>query len=97
MIVEHMGLTSHDLKCPYLSPLFGDFRRGFPPTMLSAGTRDLFLSNTVLMHRALRRAGVPADLSIWEAMGHAGFFGAAPDDQELVAEQVRFILDRLQA
>ncbi|SFG47031.1 Acetyl esterase/lipase [Novosphingobium sp. CF614] len=83
----------NDLKDPYLSPLFGDFTKGFPPTMLSAGTRDLFLSNTVLMHRALRRAGVPADLSIWEAMGHVGFFGAAPEDREILEEQAQFILD----
>jgi acetyl esterase/lipase len=85
----------HDLTDPYLSPLYGDFTKGFPPTMLSAGTRDLFLSNTVLMHRALRRAGVEADLAIWEAMGHAGFYGNAPEDQELVAEQARFILAHL--
>ena len=46
----------HDLAHPYLSPLFGDFTRGFPPTFLQSGTRDLFLSNTVRMHRALRAA-----------------------------------------
>jgi acetyl esterase/lipase len=85
----------HDLRDPSLSPLFGDFSKGFSPTMLSAGTRDLFLSNTVLMHRALRRAGIPTDLSIWEAMGHMGFFGAAPEDKELLIEQVQFLLARL--
>lgn len=89
--------NGHDLRDPYLSPLFGDFSKGFPPTMLSAGTRDLFLSNTVLMHRALTRAGIPAALSIWEAMGHAGFFGTAPEDREMLQEQVQFILDHLRA
>lgn len=81
----------HDLKDPYLSPIFADFAKGFPPTLLSSGTRDLFLSNTVLMHRALRRAGIEAELHVFEAMSHAGFFGRAPEDRELVAEQVRFI------
>lgn len=85
----------HDLKDPYLSPLFGDFTKGFPDTYLSAGTRDLFLSNTILLHRALRRAKIPADLNIWEGMGHAGFFGLAPEDQESLTEQVDFIRDRL--
>jgi len=47
------------------------------------------------MHRALKRAGIPAALSIWEAMGHAGFFGAAPEDREVLQEQVQFILDHL--
>lgn len=87
--------NGHDLRDPYLSPLFGDFKKGFPPTMLTAGTRDLFLSNTVLMHRALKRAGIRAELNIWEAMSHAGFFGAAPEDREVVDEQVQFILSGL--
>lgn len=45
-----------DLRDPHVSPLFGDLK-GFPPTILTTGTRDLFLSNTVRMHRALRSAG----------------------------------------
>jgi epsilon-lactone hydrolase len=82
--------NGHDLKDPYLSPVFGDFNRGFPPTILISGTRDLFLSNTVILHRALRRAGVEAELHVFEAMPHGGFSGA-PEDAESLAEQVRFI------
>ena len=89
--------NGHDLRDPYLSPLFGDFKKGFAPTLLTAGTRDLFLSNTVLMHRALRRAGVPATLDIWEAMGHAGFYGQAPEDHEVLQEHADFIVDHLRA
>jgi monoterpene epsilon-lactone hydrolase len=80
----------HDLTDPYLSPLFGDFTTGYPPTFLQAGTRDLFLSNAVRMHRALRAAGVPAELHVFEAMPHGGFFGA-PEDAELDAEVRRFV------
>jgi monoterpene epsilon-lactone hydrolase len=84
----------HDLRDPYLSPLFGDFGKGFPPTLLTAGTRDLFLSNTVLMHRALRRAKVESQLELWEAMPHGGFF-ASPEDQEVLAVQAEFITSQL--
>ena len=77
---------SADRTDPYLSPVYGDFSNGFPPTLLQSGTRDLLLSDTVRMHRALRRAGVEAELHIWEAMPHGGFGGAAPEDAELVAE-----------
>ncbi|MFA5884289.1 MAG: alpha/beta hydrolase [Acidimicrobiia bacterium] len=80
----------HDLTDPYLSPLFGDFAKGFPPTFLQTGTRDLFLSNAVRMHRALRAAGVPAELHVFEAMPHGGFFGA-PEDAEIDAEVQRFV------
>ena len=82
----------HDLSHPYLSPLFGDFTAGFPPTFLQAGTRDLFLSNTVRMHRALRRAGAPVELHVFEGMPHGGFMGA-PEDQELADETRRFVAE----
>lgn len=79
-----------DLSHPYLSPLFGDLS-GFPPTFLQSGTRDLFLSNAVRMHRALRRANVDAELHIFEAMPHGGFQGNTPEDHELAAEVFRFV------
>jgi len=82
----------HKLNDPYLSPLFADFNRGFPPTLLQTGTRDLFLSNTVRMHRKLRAAGIDAELHVWEAMPHGGFgFGDAPENGEIEAEVARFI------
>jgi monoterpene epsilon-lactone hydrolase len=82
-----------DLADPYVSPLFGDFSKGFPPTFIQAGTRDLLLSNAVRMHRALRRADVEAELNVWEAMPHAGFGGRSPEDLEMRREFRRF-LDR---
>jgi monoterpene epsilon-lactone hydrolase len=91
MPVNLLYANGHDLAQPYLSPLFGDFSKGFPPTFLSSGTRDLFLSNTVRMHRALRRAGVPAELHILEAAPHGAFLGKAPEDRELALEVMQFI------
>jgi len=86
--------AGHDLVDPYVSPLFADFTRGFPPTLIQSGTRDLFLSNSVQIHRKLRRAGVAAELHVWEAMPHGGFgFGAVPENAEIAAE-VRLFIDR---
>jgi acetyl esterase/lipase len=79
-----------DLTHPFLSPLYGDFTKGFPPAILTTGTRDMLLSDTVLLHRALRRAGVPAELHVTEAAGHGGFMGMAPEDQEILREVRRF-------
>jgi acetyl esterase/lipase len=70
--------------------LFGDFTKGFPPTFIQSGTRDLFLSNSVRMHRALRRAGVEAELHVGEAMPHGGF-GNAPEDRELRLAFLHFL------
>lgn len=90
MPANKLYAAGHDLTHPYLSPLFGDFSKGFPPTLLASGTRDLFLSNAVLMHRALRAANVSAELHILEAAPHGGF-GGAPEDLELEREVCRFV------
>jgi monoterpene epsilon-lactone hydrolase len=81
---------NHDLRHPYLSPLFGDLSSPFPATFLQAGTRDLFLSNAVRMHRKLRAGGVDAQLHVFEAMPHGGFLGA-PEDDDLTGEIRRFL------
>ncbi len=64
--------NGHDLRDPQLSPIYGDMH-GFPPAILTTGTRDLFLSNTVRVHRKLRRAGVEAVLNVYEGMSHAQY------------------------
>ncbi len=81
----------HDLTDPYLSPLFADYSKGFPPTLVQSGTRDLFLSNSVLTHRKLRDAGIEADLHVWEAMPHGQFPGDAPENDAVLTEVARFI------
>ncbi|MBM2619349.1 alpha/beta hydrolase [Actinoplanes sp. LDG1-06] len=88
--VNRLYAAGHDLDDPHLSPLFADVS-GFPPTYLQSGTRDMFLSNTVRMHRRLRAAGVDAELHIGEAMPHCGFTGDTPEDLDLAAERRRFL------
>jgi epsilon-lactone hydrolase len=86
--------NGHDLYDPYLSPVFGDFTKGYVPTILTCGTRDVLLSDTVRIHRSLCAAGVPCELHVWEGMPHGGFFGA-PEDQEVFAQQAQFIRQHL--
>ncbi len=84
--------AGHDLTDPYVSPLFADFGPGSPPTLIQSGTRDVLLSNSVLMHRKLRKAGVEAELHVWEAMPHGGFGrGETPENREIDDEVRRFI------
>jgi acetyl esterase/lipase len=83
----------HDLAHPYLSPIFGDVSH-FPPTFIQTGTRDLFLSNSVRLHRALRNADVDAELHVWEAMPHGGF-ADTPEDAEIGVEIRKFVAKHL--
>ncbi len=63
----------HDLADPLLSPVYGDLS-GFPPTILTSGTRDLLLSNTVRVNQKLREAGVETRLQVFEGQSHAQFY-----------------------
>jgi acetyl esterase/lipase len=46
---------------------------GFPPTILTSGTRDLLLSNTVRVHRKLRNLGIDSFLQVYEGQSHAHY------------------------
>jgi epsilon-lactone hydrolase len=83
--------AGHDLKDPFLSPVYGDMS-GFPPTILTSGTRDLLLSNTVRVHRKLRQAGVEASLQVFEGQSHAHYLrdDSAPETKEAFAEISEF-------
>lgn len=86
--------AGEDLSRPEMSPLFSDFTKGFPPTLIISGTRDVMLSNAVRLHRALRRAGVAADLNVWEAAPHGGFGGGTPEDFERYGQIRQFLRNR---
>ncbi len=96
MGINRLYAGRQDLRDPYLSPLFGHFS-GFPPTLLTAGTRDMFLSNSVRMHRSLRDTGVYSELHIVEARTHVGPLPDSPDDLSLRREVRRFIRAALTA
>jgi acetyl esterase/lipase len=85
----------HDRRDPLLSPIFGDFS-GFPPAILTSGTRDLFLSSTVRAHRKLRGAGVEASLQVFEGQSHAQFLDPfVPETEEAFGEIVLFLARHL--
>lgn len=83
--------AGHDLKDPLISPIYGDMA-GFPPTILTSGTRDLLLSNTVRVHRKLRQAGVEASLQVFEGQSHAHYLfdDSAPETKEAFTEISHF-------
>jgi epsilon-lactone hydrolase len=88
--------NGHHLKDPMLSPVYGDMS-GFPPAILTTGTRDLLLSSTVRVHRKLRQAGVEALLQVYEAQSHAQFMRdpSAPETKEAFEEIAQFFDQRL--
>jgi len=86
----------HDLKDPLLSPVYGDMH-GFPPAILTTGTRDLLLSNTVRVHRKLKDSGVEAELNVFEAMAHGGYSrdDTAPETHQAFGDIAKFFNQHL--
>jgi acetyl esterase/lipase len=70
---------------------YGDYQ-GLPLIILTSGTRDLFLSNTVRVHQKLREAGIEAELEVFEGQSHAQYMRDpdAPETKEHFAELTRF-------
>ena len=88
-------LGDHDPHDPAVSPIYADLR-GFPPTLCVAGTRDILLSDTANFHRALLRAGVDADLMVFDAMPHAHWYMVGiPEAIEANEAMARYFLRRL--
>ncbi len=63
-------VASTNPRDPVLSPLYADLR-GLPPTLFITSTRDLLLSGTSILHRAFLKAGVDAQLVVFEGLAHA--------------------------
>jgi epsilon-lactone hydrolase len=89
------GADLHDpLVQPGLSP---DLLAKFPPTLLITGTRDMAMSSVLYSRQLLQRAGVPAELHVWEGMWHSFFSDPEmPESRQAYHTIVDFFLSHLQ-
>lgn len=86
-----------DLKDPYLSPVYGDFK-GYPPLLLQAGGAESLASESVRLAEAAAKADVEVLLHIWKDMGHcfAQDFGNYPEADAAMREILDFISDKIE-
>lgn len=76
------------LVLPANSP---DMLKRFPPTLLITGTRDHAMSSTLQSQRLLTKAGVEADLHVWDGMWHSFFSDPElPESKEAYAVMAKF-------
>lgn len=57
-------------KNPYVSPVYGDYTKGFPPTLIQGGSKEIFVSNFIRQYQAMDQAGIPVKLDLYEGMWH---------------------------
>jgi epsilon-lactone hydrolase len=81
-----------DWNNPYVSPIYGDFTKGFPPVLLQVGTKEMLLSDSVRFYQAVKMAGGQAELDVYEGMTHVfmSYMNGTPEQKEAFAEQLRF-------
>ena len=84
-----------DLKDARVSPLYADFKKGFPPTLIQEGTRTIFLSTSVRLYRALTDAGVDASIDMYEGMWHVFQVAPVPEAQRALSKAGEFLRSRL--
>jgi acetyl esterase/lipase len=84
-----------DPRDPVLSPIYADLH-GLPPTLLVTSTRDILLSGTSILHRALLHAGVDARLVVYEALPHAFWYHfQLPETRESLDLMAKFFDDKV--
>lgn len=81
-----------DQRNPYVSPVYGDFSKGYPPVLIQGGTKEWLLSDWVRLHRAIKAVGGTSDLELYEGMPHGfpGVMADAPEGRQALAEQRAF-------
>lgn len=85
---------SFSLSHPSVSPINGSFS-SFPPTFIVAGTRDLFLSDAVRLHRKIRHCKGDSQLEIIEGMSHAEYLIAYETPESVtVYDELNMFLKR---
>lgn len=86
-----------DQKHPYVSPVYADYGKGFPPTLIQGGTKEIFLSNFVRLYQVLDQAGIPVKLDLYEGMWHVfqGFSHALPESMQARRKMAAFLQEHL--
>jgi epsilon-lactone hydrolase len=86
--------ATNPLASPVLAP---ELLKRFPPTLLITASRAMEMSAAINTHRELVKAGVDADLHMWDGLGHAFFYNIdLPESREAFDVMARFFQRHLQ-
>ena len=84
--------SAADLYQPTLSPIFASYPSEFPPVMITTGTRDLLMSQSVRLDRRLRDASVGCTIRIWDNLWHVfEYYDELPESKASLEEIAQFL------
>jgi phosphinothricin tripeptide acetyl hydrolase len=89
-------LAGQNPKTPLASPLYADLA-GLPPLLLQVGSAEILLDDAVRIAERASKAGVEADLRVWQGMFHVwhAFAEMLPEGHEAVNEMAAFLEEHL--
>lgn len=92
MLYQCSYIGDADVKNPYLSPLYGDYK-DFPLLLLQVGSFEVLLSDSRSVAAKARAAGVKVRLSVYEGMFHVFQMGLdlIPESREAWEEAAEFL------
>ena len=80
------------LTDPRVSPIYADYAKGFPPALIQDGTKDILLSGSVRLYRAIVDSGGIAKLDLYEGMWHDFESWQIPESRTAYAQMAAFLL-----
>jgi len=85
------------MKDPLISPVDSpEVLAKFPPTLVVTGTRGFEMSSAVYTHSRLVKAGVDAELHVWEGLFHGFFYNAdVPESKDCFNVILKFFDNHL--
>jgi acetyl esterase/lipase len=88
---------AEDLSNPLASPVLdANVLKQFPPTLIITASRAMEMSAAINTHRELVKAGVDADLHMWDGLGHAFFYDIdLPESREAFTVMTHFFQKHL--
>jgi epsilon-lactone hydrolase len=86
-----------DQKNPYVSPVYGDFDKGFPSTLIQGGTKEILLSDFIRLYQAIDQANILVKLDIYEGMPHDFqiFLSTIPETYTALSKMNNFLHEHL--
>jgi epsilon-lactone hydrolase len=84
-------------RIPYASPVYANFSKGFPPTLIEVGTKEVRLSDSVRLYQALDQSHIPVKLDVYEGMPHVFQFYLydTPESKIALSKMNDFLKDYL--
>ncbi len=85
-----------DLKNPLISPVYGEYGKDFPPTLIHAGTNEMLLWDALKVKQRMQEQNAPVTMEIFEGMWHVWHLFPVPEAEEAMEKIRRFLEECLQ-